>query len=267
MTRFAVIGAGMIGTIHARNIARHPDFALRYVIDQDFARASRLAGETGAQPNSSPEAALGDGAVDAVIVASSTSAHEEHVLACSKAGKPFICEKPVSDNLPGAVACVEAAARAGVVAAMGLNRRLDADMRELSERVRGGEIGTVESVHVVSRSSRCSRGHWRGRRRCTRPSPTECGPRRLRKRRSCPCATAAPSPWNGSGSRRPRARTRASVRFRLDGVRPNPYLLNPDSTPCPRSAMRFAWWSETDGCRLEPEGAIASSVTRTSPEP
>ena len=153
MTRFAVIGAGMIGTIHARNIARHPDFALRYVIDQDFARASRLAGETGAQPNSSPEAALGDGAVDAVIVASSTSAHEEHVLACSKAGKPFICEKPVSDNLPGAVACVEAAARAGVVAAMGLNRRLDADMRELSERIRGGEIGTVESVHVVSRSA------------------------------------------------------------------------------------------------------------------
>ena len=73
--------------------------------------------------------------------------------ACAKAGKPFICEKPVSDNLPGAVACVEATARAGVVAAMGLNRRLDADMRELSERLRGGEVGAVESVHIVSRGA------------------------------------------------------------------------------------------------------------------
>ena len=153
VTRFAVIGAGTIGSVHARNIAAHPDLALGYVIDQDSDRAARLAAATGAVADSSPEAALGDSRVDAVIVASSTSAHEEHVLACANAGKPFICEKPVSDNLPGAVACVEAAARAGVVAAMGLNRRLDADMRELSERVRGGEVGAVESVHVVSRSA------------------------------------------------------------------------------------------------------------------
>ena len=153
MTCFAVIGAGTIGTVHARNIAAHPDFTLRYVIDRDLARAEGLAREAGAQADRSPDAALGDGTVDAVIVASSTSAHEEHVLACAAAGKAFICEKPVSDSLPGAVACVEAAARAGVVAAMGLNRRLDPDMRELSERIRDGAIGQVESVHVVSRSA------------------------------------------------------------------------------------------------------------------
>ena len=153
MTRFAVIGAGTIGTVHARNISAHPGFALAYVVDRDVERAARLARETGAVAGASPDAALGDGAVDAVIVASSTSAHEEHVLACARAGKPFICEKPVSDNLPGAVACVEAAARAGVVAAMGLNRRLDPDMRELSVRIRNAEIGRVESVHVVSRSA------------------------------------------------------------------------------------------------------------------
>ena len=153
MTRFAVIGAGTIGTVHARNISAHPDLTLGYVIDVDLDRATRLAGGTGAAADSSPETALADPTVDAVIVASSTSAHEEHVLACAAAGKPFICEKPVSDSLPGAVACVEAAARSGVVAAMGLNRRLDADMRELSERIRGAEIGRVESVHIVSRSA------------------------------------------------------------------------------------------------------------------
>ena len=154
MTCFAVIGAGTIGTVHARNIAAHPQFRLGHVIDQELGRAEELARGTGAAADRSPAAALEDASVDAVIVASSTSAHEEHVLACAAAGKPFICEKPVSDNLPGAVTCAQAAARAGVVAAMGLNRRLDADMRTLGARVHRGEIGAVESIHVVSRSAR-----------------------------------------------------------------------------------------------------------------
>ena len=153
VTCFAVVGAGTIGTVHARNVAAHPQFRLGYVVDREIGRAEALARATGAIADRSPDASLADETVDAVIIASSTSAHEEHALACAAAGKPFICEKPVSDNLPGAVACAEAAARAGVVAAMGLNRRLDADMRDLAERIRGGEIGAVESMHVVSRSA------------------------------------------------------------------------------------------------------------------
>jgi len=152
-TCFAVIGTGTIGTVHARNVAAHPQFRLGYVVDREIGRAEALARATGAIADRSPDAALADETVDAVIIASSTSAHEEHALACAAAGKPFICEKPVSDNLPGAVACAKAAARAGVVAAMGLNRRLDADMRDLAARIRGGEIGDVESMHIVSRSA------------------------------------------------------------------------------------------------------------------
>ena len=153
MTCFAVIGAGTIGTVHARNIAANPRFRLGHVIDREPGRAGALARETGGAAAQSPATALADQSVDAVIVASSTSAHEEHALACAAAGKPFLCEKPVSDSLPRAVACAKAAERAGVVAAMGLNRRLDADMRVVSERLRGGAIGTVESIHVVSRSA------------------------------------------------------------------------------------------------------------------
>ena len=71
----------------------------------------------------------------------------------ANADEPFICEMPVSDNLAGTVACSQAAARAGVVAATGLDRRLDADTRALGERVRGGEIGAVETVYMVLRSA------------------------------------------------------------------------------------------------------------------
>ena len=152
MTRFAIFGAGLIGTIHACNIAAHADFTLLHVVDQDLERAKALAHRAGGVASDSPETALNDVAVDAVIIGSSTSAHEEHVLACAKAGKAFLCEKPLSDSLSGAVACVAAASDAGVVSAIGLNRRLDPDLLVMADKIRAGDIGAVETVHFTSRS-------------------------------------------------------------------------------------------------------------------
>ena len=51
--------------------------------------------------------------------------------AIANAGKPFICGKPVSDNLAGSVTCSQAAARARVLAAMGLDRRLMEDFAQV----------------------------------------------------------------------------------------------------------------------------------------
>ena len=151
MTRFAIFGAGLIGTIHARNIAAHADFTLLHVVDQDIERAKALADRVGGVASDSPKKALNDEAVDAVIIGSSTSAHEEHVLACAKAGKAFLCEKPLSDSLSGSIACVAAASDAGVISAMGLNRRLDPDLRVIADKIRAGAIGPVETVHFTSR--------------------------------------------------------------------------------------------------------------------
>ena len=48
MLSIAVIGAGRIGRIHARNIAAHPGARLVGVADVDAAAAQRLAAECGA---------------------------------------------------------------------------------------------------------------------------------------------------------------------------------------------------------------------------
>ena len=152
MIGIALFGAGAMGTAHARNVAASKDCRLLHVVDLDLARAQQVAQQCGGAPAASPEAALGDAEVDAVIIASSTSAHEAHVLASAEAGKAFLCEKPLADSLERAVACVAAAERAGVVAAMGFNRRLDPPHRALHERVGAGEIGVVEMLHMVSRT-------------------------------------------------------------------------------------------------------------------
>jgi myo-inositol 2-dehydrogenase/D-chiro-inositol 1-dehydrogenase len=82
--------------------------------------------------------------------------HEAHLLACVRAGKAVLCEKPIADSLEGAKRCLDAVRQAGVIAAIGFNRRFDVHHRAVFDRIGAGDIGKVESVHIVSRSSEAS---------------------------------------------------------------------------------------------------------------
>jgi myo-inositol 2-dehydrogenase/D-chiro-inositol 1-dehydrogenase len=152
----ALIGAGVIGQIHARNIAAHAQTQLRWVVDVDAARGGALAAAHGATFSTSIDEMLADASVQAVVIGSSTDVHEAHLLACVRAGKAVLCEKPIADSLDRAKSCFEAARAAGVIAAVGFNRRFDVHHRTVHDRVRAGEIGAVESVHIVSRSAEAS---------------------------------------------------------------------------------------------------------------
>ena len=153
MTGIAVIGAGVIGSIHARNVARHRECELIYVADVDAPKAQRLAAEcSAAATDTDVEAVLADDRVDGVIIASSTSAHERHVLDAARAGKAMLVEKPLADELDKARACLRVVEESGVVAAMGFNRRLDASHRAVHDAAEAGEIGAIEILHLTSRT-------------------------------------------------------------------------------------------------------------------
>ena len=154
MIRIALFGAGVIGAVHAKNVTAHPDCTLACIVDPQITRARSLAGDYGTTAMPDAEAALRDPDLDAVIIGSSTSAHEDQLLASIAAGKACLCEKPLADTLDGAVRCLKAAQSTGVVAAVGFNRRLDRQYREVFDRVRAGELGQVEMLHVASRGNR-----------------------------------------------------------------------------------------------------------------
>jgi myo-inositol 2-dehydrogenase/D-chiro-inositol 1-dehydrogenase len=58
MIEICQFGAGRIGKMHAANLARHPGFRLRYVVDVHAPSAQELARACGAEV-STPEQALG----------------------------------------------------------------------------------------------------------------------------------------------------------------------------------------------------------------
>jgi myo-inositol 2-dehydrogenase / D-chiro-inositol 1-dehydrogenase len=147
---FALFGAGRIGAIHAANLHAHPSAHLKYVVDVDAAAARRIAAAAGAT-RAEAAAALDDPAVDALLIASPTDTHAPLIEAGAAAGKAILCEKPVDLDVARARQCVATAARAGIVLAIGFNRRYDPSFRRIRRGIEDGEVGEVESVLIVSR--------------------------------------------------------------------------------------------------------------------
>ncbi len=67
--RIAVIGTGLIGSLHARILARHPGCTLAGICDVDAERAGLLAAELGCRAYGDFETLLKSEELDAVTVA------------------------------------------------------------------------------------------------------------------------------------------------------------------------------------------------------
>jgi myo-inositol 2-dehydrogenase / D-chiro-inositol 1-dehydrogenase len=151
MIRFALFGAGFIGTAHAGNIAAHPRAALWYVYDVNTAAAAQLAARHGASVAASPEAIWAANDVDAVLIASSTNTHADLLLGAIRAGKPIYCEKPIDLDIERVKAVAQAAHRSDLPIFIGFSRRYDPNHRGVWEAVQNGDIGKVELMHLTSR--------------------------------------------------------------------------------------------------------------------
>jgi myo-inositol 2-dehydrogenase/D-chiro-inositol 1-dehydrogenase len=149
MKRFALIGAGFIGAVHARSLAAHPGVGFELVADLDRARAQALADRHGAKPVAVE--AVFEAAVDAVLIASSTDTHADLMERAAAAGKAIFCEKPIDLDLERARKAGAAVRAAGVPFMIGFNRRFDASHRAVRAAVAAGEVGKVEIVQLTSR--------------------------------------------------------------------------------------------------------------------
>jgi predicted dehydrogenase len=91
-------------------------------------------------------AVLADPAVDAVVLATPHSQHGEQVRQAAAAGKHVFCEKPFTLSAADAQSAVAAAQRAGIVLAVGFNRRFHPSMQALAQHVRDGSLGPIAGV-------------------------------------------------------------------------------------------------------------------------
>lgn len=148
--RFAILGAGRIGRVHARAIASVPGASLAAVADPMPAAAEALRAEHGCDIRSI-DTILASADIDAVVICTPTDTHADLIERFARAGKAIFCEKPVDLSLPRVQACLKVVEQAKGTLMVGFNRRFDPDFMALKAAIDAGRIGTVEMVTITSR--------------------------------------------------------------------------------------------------------------------
>jgi myo-inositol 2-dehydrogenase/D-chiro-inositol 1-dehydrogenase len=151
MIRFAVLGCGRIGRMHAQNLARHPLVELVAVYDVLPNVAQEIARNLGVRAAASVEDVLADASVQAVLIATPTDTHVPLLIAAAKAGKAVLCEKPIDLDMGRVLSCWKEIAPLKPTVMIGFNRRFDPSFKAVHDRIVAGEIGALEQVFISSR--------------------------------------------------------------------------------------------------------------------
>ncbi len=154
--RIGIIGTGVMGAFHAQCLhAEVSGATVTAVADPDPERAGLAAAAVGATAFSDPLELIEHPEVDAVLIASPDFLHAEQTLACIAAGKPTLCEKPLSYSIAEAervVAAHRAAVGAGIpLVHQGFMRRFDPGYVEQKRVVASGAHGRPVMVHSIGR--------------------------------------------------------------------------------------------------------------------
>lgn len=174
--RLAIIGAGMMGSDHARIFTHDlPGACVQVVCDASETRAASLADLVGAVDTlSDPLAAIARTDVDAVVIASPDSSHTPLSLACIAAGKPALCEKPLSqspEECQQVIAAEIATGRRWVQ--LGFMRRYDQSYIDMRSALSEGKIGRALMMHNFHRNVETPASDFTGAMAITNSAPHE----------------------------------------------------------------------------------------------
>lgn len=162
MITAAIVGLGRWGRNIVEAASGHDRLDIVRAVEPDadgareFCRRHRLE-------LTSFDAVLADPAIKAVLLATPHSLHPAQVIACAAAGKQVFCEKPLALHRADAARMFEACRQAGVLLAVGHNRRFWPSLRALRDIVSSGELGTLLHVegHNSNENSNSITAGWR----------------------------------------------------------------------------------------------------------
>ena len=148
MIRVAVIGAGVMGSNHARVYHELEDAELVAVVDADPGCARRVAAFHAARAYVDLEEMLERERPEAVSVAVPTQAHYAIVSRALAANCHVLVEKPIAATLDEAAQLVAAAEASGRVLMVGHIERFNPAIIELKRRLAAGALGRVFQIHA-----------------------------------------------------------------------------------------------------------------------
>jgi len=140
----AIVGLGWWGR-HIAGCLSESDSKLRLVRAADPRAASLgdLSERYRVPISHSISDVLAEATIEAVILATPHTLHEQQIIACAAAGKHVFCEKPLTLTRASAQRAIDACQAAGVTLGVGHERRFEPAFTEIKRRLDGAELGTL----------------------------------------------------------------------------------------------------------------------------
>lgn len=148
MLNAAIIGLGWWGKILTQTLVASDKITVVKLADVDAEGGAAFATEHGIDFTSDFAAVLADDNVDAVILATPHSLHEEQIIAAAGAGKHIFCEKPFCLNRASALRAMDAIQKAGVQVAIGHERRFEPPIMDAMALARDGKLGPLMHIEA-----------------------------------------------------------------------------------------------------------------------
>lgn len=144
MIKSAIAGLGWWGQ-HIAGCLNQDGAKLELVrgVDPRVAELGEVSEKFGIPITANLDDVLEDSSIEAVVLATPHSVHEDQIVACAQAGKHIFAEKPLTLSAPGAKRAIDACEAAGVVLAVDHERRFEPAFAEVKRLIDGGDLGTL----------------------------------------------------------------------------------------------------------------------------
>ena len=163
MINAAIVGIGRWGQYLVTSVqgsSEHIKFTAG--VTRTKSKAEAFCSEQGIDLRDDYAELLNDPNINAIVLATPHTQHEEQIVAAAKAGKHVFTEKPFTLDRPSAERAVAACKEAGVALALGHNRRFMENTVALKAMIEAGELGTL--MHIDGNQSsdlNVAAGAWR----------------------------------------------------------------------------------------------------------
>ncbi|MDI4233075.1 Gfo/Idh/MocA family oxidoreductase [Bradyrhizobium sp. 31Argb] len=145
--RVGVIGAGVMGSNHARVLAGLPEVTLVGIVDPLAEHRARAVALVGCRAFATLDELLAEG-VDAVTIAAPTHLHHEIALTCIAQNVHILVEKPVASTVEEGNDIVTAAREAGVTLMVGHVERFNPAVAAIKQAISGEDILSIGITRV-----------------------------------------------------------------------------------------------------------------------
>lgn len=146
--RVAVIGMGWWSDVLADAVQRTDKLHIAACYTRSDDKRQKFATKYGCKAASSYEEILADRSIDAIINTTPNNVHLQTTQQAAAAGKHVFLDKPIANSIADGFAITRACKEAGVVLAMGFQRRRENQFRWIKRQVEQGVFGRLVNAEA-----------------------------------------------------------------------------------------------------------------------